>query len=136
MKLFVSLTGAINALKFGKITLADLNGLFVLGCSRDHALYPGTQEGDFTEPSIRNYPAEYQHVLEALIRAEASNRVRWLEPGQKAVHCFVLIDELLDAHGCGRLKDFSKVKHYTYQAVIELCPPEIEQVVIYNYHGA
>lgn len=55
-KLFISFAGTMHALKSGRVAVGDLDtGLFVFGCTRDHALTPGAS-GEFVEDIVTKRP--------------------------------------------------------------------------------
>ena len=112
-KLFISFTGTLQALSGGIVSVDDLNeGLFVFGCTRNHALNPGAA-GEHVESVVREHPELHRALCDALLLAEAAGRVRWrtLEQGNAS---FELVDELLVANGYKKLNRTSEMDPWTY----------------------
>lgn len=74
----VSFRGTLAALQRGTLTEADLDrALFYFGCTKVHAITPGSR-GETVEPEVRmNGGANHQLLVAALEKAEASGRVAW-----------------------------------------------------------
>ncbi len=115
VRLFISFSGVLKALRSGRVTAEDLEqGLFVFGRPRDHVFSPGSS-GEYVEDVVRERPELHELLLEALIRAEADGRVRWRS--RESNTTFELVDELLTANGYKPLARGGR--HYYYQAVEE-----------------
>jgi hypothetical protein len=117
--LFLSFTGTLYRLKQGSLKVSDLDdGLFLFGCTREHALTPGAN-GEPIEDIVTDVPLLHQVLVDALVAAEASGRVRWrtLEDGWPS---FGMVDDLLTANGYEPLApnpcDYSR-DSYCYPAV-------------------
>ena len=109
--LFVSFTGLLYALDRGEISQEQLdNGLFFLGCKREHALAPGATGGEFSEVSYMglthdgltrrgNDPHElHRQLVEALLKAETEGRVAWRSKAAEDRDILIL-QEFLNRHG-------------------------------------
>lgn len=101
-KLFISFAGTLAALASGRVTVEDLNGgLFVFGCTREHALDPGGN-GEYIEQIVLDDIGRWAQLADAVKRAEQEGRVRWRRREQGNAS-FELVDELLVANGYKKL---------------------------------
>jgi hypothetical protein len=102
-KLFISFTGTMYALESGRINFDNLaTGLFVFGCTRDHAITPGSNS-EYVERIVIERADHHKQLVEALLKAETEGRIRWrsLEAGTAS---FDLVDDLLTSNGYQPLK--------------------------------
>jgi hypothetical protein len=135
-KLFVSFTSVLYALKNGRVTETDLQkGLFVFGCTRDHAINPGAQE-EFVERVVKERPDIHQMLVKALLRAEADGRVNWRSATDNNV-TYEMVDDLLVRNGYRQLmgtREYEEMYgqpfyrgHYNYPTV-ERCSLQLEVI--------
>lgn len=127
-KLFISFTGLMYALKAGRVNDDDLaNGLFVFGCTRNHALTPPPENLRAEDVVVRN-PDIYERLVKAIAHAEFLGRVRWRTSAEG--NCsYQLVNELLvgnlepplishkEAYGTDE-----QFPHYNYASVKDRCP--------------
>ena len=126
-KLFISFTGTIAALESGRVHVDSLdNGLFVFGCTREHAINPGSL-GEHVEDCVKKSPHLHTLLASALLNAEAQGRVRWRTLRQNM--SFELVNDLLTAHGHAPLISHEQAygenscigSDYCYPAVQDRC---------------
>lgn len=124
-KLFISFTGTMSALITGRVTAEDLKGgLFVFGCSRDHAITPGAHD-EYVESTVKKYPGLHQQLVAAVIEAEAAGRVRWHAAGEPTD--YPLVDELLTANGFQPLMSFEEYRGDREHVTDHYNLPTVEQ---------
>lgn len=120
-KLILSFTSALFALKTGKLTSEDLEtALFYFGCTRDHALNPGSK-GETNELTwVSNDESEQMRIHETLVqgvlKAENAGRIVWRTPDES--NSFEALNSLLETNGFEQLS-FNMFDHpeYNYPAV-------------------
>lgn len=114
-KLFISFTGTMYALQYGRVNRDDLNtGLFVFGCTRDHAMAPGSR-GEHVENIIVMRPDLHGLLVAALLQAEVNERVHWRTGDQRS--SFAMIDDLLIKNEYKALAKDDSNSDYCYPAV-------------------
>lgn len=101
-KLFVSFTALLREMKNDRVTEKDLErGLFYFGCTRRHALEPGTQ-GESNElmwifKDTTEAQATHQVLLKYVLKAEKDGRCVWREADQ--MNSYEQLNALLVKHG-------------------------------------
>ncbi len=127
-KLFISFTGLMYALKAGRINDDDLaNGLFVFGCTRDHAIAPGTWHEHIEDVVVKN-PGVHARLVDVVTKAEAEGRVVW-RSREEGNASFELVDKVLVGNGEPPLLSHEQAygrddafPHYNYPSVHDRCP--------------
>ncbi len=124
-KLFISFTGTLLALQSGRVNASDLaTGLFVFGCTRDHAMQPGAA-GEYVEDIVTKRPDLHLLLVAALLEAEAEGRIRWRTIDDFSAR-FELVDDLLVSNGHKPL--MSEQEYYTETWMCRnYCYPAVEE---------
>ena len=121
-KLFVSFTSALQLVAHGKISMEDLQtGLFMFGCTRDHAYNPGAA-GEMDERTAdTRYAKAYPVVMQALQYAERNGRALWSRTVRTRLNPWEVLDRLLLTNGLHAVSDKANhdglSSHYSYPGV-------------------
>ncbi len=115
-KLFISFTSTMSWLDAGFVNEQDLQvGLFIFGCTRQHAMEP--QNDEFVEATVRERPDLHAMLVRALLKAEQEGRARFRTIDE--VPSFAGISALLVANGFSPLASVADV--FGSRGPVEYC---------------
>jgi hypothetical protein len=103
--LFASFTRLLQQIAAGAVVREELDrGVFIFGCTREHALSPGASGEDDERNWVRcgiGGSAAYEILLPALRQAESEGRVGWARPvkGQN-IGRYTVLAEILIKFNC------------------------------------
>ena len=136
LKLFVSFTALLGAIKAGVVTEEDLDtGLYYLGCGRSHAYNPwdGDPAGNdvawcFVDDVTKGREV-HARLVAAFDKAERERRIIWEENSQS----YAKLSEFLASHGVGSINTEGASWQYNYPTVIaRVKEAKLPLEVVYN----
>lgn len=120
IKLFISYTGLILALKHSRVAEEDLKeSMYYFGCTRDHVLQPGANgegsELDWIVEEEEDRQTIHNLIVNAVLQAEKDGRAIFRVLGED--NSFSKLNELLTANGFDAVSFDQYGMQYNYPVV-------------------